>query len=225
MGSLQDDAFVLADSDCVITKSLLQVFKSIVENRCITYVIDYKSDYKINGNSRLDMKNIFENLHGTKIYSIPKYHAGEFIGATISSINKLMDEFYPAWEILMEHYKNGLPHLHEEAHVLSYLYYKCGYGGGQANSFIKRLWTDSTTFRNVENGDEDLPIWHLPAEKRYGFKRMFDFLSKRNFAIEQIPSDLLHTKLKMTFQIPNISTNRFIYYIAKRIGKRILNNI
>lgn len=218
-----EDAFILIDSDCLITKDLNGIFLEIGKNECITYSFNaYAPTYKINGNSRLDMKSIFENLQGFEMDTVPAYHAGEFLGATIASVKKIMHFFYPTWQQLLDYHKNNLPHLHEEAHVLSYLYHRCGYNGGQANKYIKRLWTDPSSYRNIKKGDEDLTIWHLPGEKRFGFKKMFNYLKKINFNVTGITDTDLNKYLQKTFQVPIVSYNRYLYYLLKRTVKKLV---
>lgn len=219
-----EDAFILLDSDCVITKDARDIFSDVIKNECITYSIDwYGTNYKINGNSRTDMKSIFEKLQGFEMDYSPDYHAGEFLGATIASVKKIMDIFYPTWQLLLNYHNNNLPRLHEEAHVLSYLYHRCGYEGGQANTYIKRLWTDPSSYRNVENGDENYMIWHLPGEKRFGFDKMFRFLKKNNFDLQAFTVPQASKYMRQTFQIPSISYNKqFIYFIKKTVKGKLL---
>ena len=218
-----EDAFILIDSDCVITKGMSDIFLQVVKNECITYAMDaYNTTYKINGISRTDMKAIFENLQGTKIDFVPSYHAGEFLGATIAAVKKIMNIFYPTWQMLLDYHKNNLPRLHEEAHVLSYLYYKGGYKGGQANAYVKRLWTDPSSFRNVKESDENYMIWHLPSEKRFGFQKMFQFLKQTDFNVNTYPAEQLKQYLQKTFQVPSISFNKYIYYFVKKTMKKLV---
>jgi len=219
-----EDAFILVDSDCVITKGLDDIFSEVVKNECITYSIDaYNPTYKINGISRIEMKSIFEKLQGFEMASVPSYHAGEFLGATIASIKKIMDFFYPTWQSLLDFHSKNLPRLYEEAHVLSYLYYRCGYQGGQANRYIKRLWTDPSSFRNVRKGDDSYIIWHLPAEKRFGFNKMFHFLKKSSFNVNAFSSEQIYKYMQKTFQVPDISYNKQFYYLVKKTVKKLVN--
>lgn len=218
-----DDAFILLDSDCLITKDLNDIFSDVVKNECITYSIDYYgTTYEINGNSRSDMKSIFEKLQGFEMDSIPVYHAGEFLGATIGSIKKIMNIFYPTWKLLLNYHSNNLPRLHEEAHVLSYLYYRCGFKGRQANAYIKRLWTDPSSFRNVKKGDENYMIWHLPPEKRFGFDKMFNFLKKNDFNLHAYTLQQLCAYMQRTFQVPYISYKKYFYYLIKKTVKKLV---
>lgn len=53
----------------------------------------------------------------------------------------------------------------EEAHMLSFVYYKLGYEAKTANTIIKRIWTQLYGTHNVLPEDHSLTIWHLPVEK------------------------------------------------------------
>jgi hypothetical protein len=218
----EDDVFILLDSDCIITGDLTNLYKNVLDFGCITYKIDYKPDFIINGLTRTEMKSIFEKLDEKIIDHIPIYHAGEFFAATVKTIQKIMDLFYPTWVSLLKLHQENKPHLHEEAHVLSYLFYKIGCEGGKANEYIKRIWTDPTTYRNVIPGDENYKIWHLPAEKRYGFKKLFKLLKKNRFDLNAFPTEELVKKLKIIFQVPSIPYNNKIYYFIKGLAKVLL---
>lgn len=219
-----EDSFILIDSDCVITKDLKAIFSEVSDYDCITYSLDgYNPSYKINGNSRIDMKAIYESLQGSPIDSVPTYHAGEFLGATIESIKKLMNIFYPTWQLLLNYHSRNLPRLHEEAHVLSYLYHRGGYTGGQANAYIKRLWTDPSGYRNIKKADENYTIWHLPAEKRFGFKKMFKFLKNNDFNINVYTQQQLLNYMQHTFKIPHVSYKSQFYYFIKKTLKKLVN--
>jgi lipopolysaccharide biosynthesis glycosyltransferase len=217
-----NDTIVLVDSDCIVTGELSEIYNQISINECITYTINYEPGFVINGITRNDMKNIFESLDDIKLDSVPDYHAGEFFAATIRYVKKIMDIFYPTWQMLLELHKKNLPRLNEEAHVLSYLYYKTGRKGGEANMYIKRMWTDPTTYRNIDTGDQHFKIWHLPAEKRYGFKTFFKFLKKQSFDLNAFTNEQLIKKFERTFQIPQLNVSRKIFFIVKNIAKKIM---
>ena len=219
-----DDRFVLLDSDSIITGDLSPLFGSISKEKCITYEIDYLIEHKINGNSRSDMKLIFQDLLERQIPDCPAYHGGEFFAATISVVKTLMEDFYLVWKQLLIRHSLGLEKLNEEAHVLSYLFYKNNITGGQANDFIKRLWTDPTTYRNVEPADAHLLIWHLPAEKRNGFKKFFSWLQSINFELQGINKNMLKQRLQNTFLVPSIPFQQRPYYAAKSIAKKLLKS-
>ncbi len=218
-----DDNFLLLDSDCIITQNLSSLFAEVAAEKCITYIIDYLPDHDINGNSRKSMQNVFSSLMNEKTLHIPQYHAGEFYATTIAVLRTLINDFYIVWKQLLALNEAGLDKLHEEAHTLSYLFYKNNFEGGQANKYIKRLWTDPTTFRNIENGDENLAIWHLPAEKRHGFPALFEWLKKRNFNLSSVTVQQLQQRLQSNFMIPVIPAQRRPYFAGKALMKKVFS--
>jgi hypothetical protein len=62
----------------------------------------------------------------------------------------------------------------EEAHFLSLVYNQVGIKFGTGNLFVRRIWTQVLHFNNRTNSDSELVMWHLPAEKRFGIRRLAD---------------------------------------------------
>ena len=215
------DALVLLDSDCIITQNLSPLFAEVRAEKCITYIIDYAPDHDINGNSRTSMQKVFSSLLNAPVETVPPYHAGEFYATTIAVLKILIEDFYGVWKQLLALNEAGLDKLHEEAHTLSYLFYKNGFTGGQANKYIKRLWTDPTTFRNIEAGDQNLAIWHLPAEKRHGFVTLFSWLQKKEFSLSFVTVQQLKQRLQNIFMIPVIPLQRRPYFAGKALLKKV----
>lgn len=217
-----EDGFLLLDSDCIINGDLRPLFQELQAEQCLTYNIDYAAGHDINGISRIGMKAVYEDLLEQKLDEAPAYHGGEFYASTIGVARQLVGEFRPLWPELLARHAAGLPKLNEEAHVLSYLFYRCGWTGGQANRYIKRLWTDPASYRNVEAADKELLIWHLPTEKRYGFRKLFGWLQQQQFDLSAVSPAVLHRYLQRTFNVPSIPLERQPYYAAKSLLKKML---
>ena len=71
-----------------------------------------------------------------------------------------------------------------EAHLLSLCYADLGLPTGGCDRFVKRLWTQPLRHQNVQPGAETLALWHLPAEKRYGLRRLYGDLVVRDDGFE-----------------------------------------
>lgn len=106
-----------------------------------------------------------------------RYKGGELIGVTSDLIPELLDCYSKLWNFNYELYQKKQTKLNEEAHFLSVIYHHLSFDESLANKYIKRMWT-AVKCDNVEPGDERLPLWHLPAEKKYVFETMFAFLQK-----------------------------------------------
>lgn len=216
------DTFVLVDSDCVVTSDLSNMFSDLQTFDCINYQLDYAPNYKINGNSRQDMQAIFGKLLNSEIGELPNYYAGEFFGGKISALKSIVLEFKEIWPLLLDLHQSEKPHLHEEAHVLSYIYFKLGFGNDVAGRYIKRLWTDPSSLRNVDNGDEKKAVWHLPAQKRSGFKKMFTWLVKHEFDHNRISKEQFLDFAKRYFEVPKISIGGKVFYFLKGCAKILI---
>ena len=78
------------------------------------------------------------------------------------------------------------PKFNEEAHTLSYLYFKNGFRAAKQNPYMRRIWTNPLFYREVQATDVDLTLWHLPAEKTFGLRTVYDVLMNEtnNFGLD-----------------------------------------
>jgi hypothetical protein len=223
----EDDLFLLTDSDCIITGDLAPLWEK-AQSGCLTYDMGYAEEYSINGLSRLEMKAIYEQLLDKKLEHSPKYYGGEFFLANTASISRIVDDFVELWPVLLLRHEHGQLKFNEEAHTLSYLFYKNGLEDQAANEFVKRLWTQPFIFRNVEEKDRDLLVWHLPHEKKYGILNLFKRLAPNVPAALSMQSARFRRLLSRQLTIPRIPAGiylgrllplqaaRLVYRLAKR---------
>jgi hypothetical protein len=122
------------------------------------------------------MRALFEALLGTTLADVPEYYGGEFFAATGPEIVRLNAESAPLWDECMLRAAAGTAKLNEEAHYLSFLYFKLGFRGGTANEFIRRIWTQRRLMDSTPS-DLKLPIWHVPAEKGFGYRDLYRYVA------------------------------------------------
>lgn len=176
-----DDGFLMLDSDCIFSRSCNEIFEELsAQDSAITYAVGPTKDYKINGVTGTEMQELFE-IFGFPIQSQPIYSGGEVLLSKGSFMKSVMAEFPKLYDELLDRSSKKLIKFNEEAHVLSFFYYK--YGGliGGLDPYIKRMWTNHNYFRNIVPQDENRIIWHLPNEKGQGFEKMFGDILKGNF--------------------------------------------
>ncbi len=229
-----NDLYLVLDSDCIFLKPVHALFLTASKNGFISFEDEVKPDYAINGLSRLDLKNLYEQLLGRPMQEIPSYHLGEFILSSVENIKVFFKDFIQLWPILLERNRNGQMKFNEEAHTLSYLYFKNGFRAHVDNIYMRRIWTNPLFYREVRDSDVDLAIWHLPAEKTFGIFRLYDcFLNKSaDFGFE-IPNDEYLRLVKKTIGIPFLPLKMKIEYytisyykaIKKRLKKVSFSNI
>lgn len=223
------DLFLILDSDCLFIKSAEPIFEEAKrEGGFLSYEISYPEAYNINGLNRLDMQSIYEEILNRGLSAPPAYHAGEFLLCSVQNIREISEDFKCLWPILLARHNNGQKKFNEEAHTLSFLYFKNNLFPGGANKFVKRIWTNPAIYRNVEESDDKLIIWHLPAEKGYRLHKLFyHFMFKQiNWGLN-LEATAFANLLKKTIAIPRISPTDFLkYYIntySKALKKRIFD--
>ncbi|WP_207532063.1 hypothetical protein [Desertivirga arenae] len=176
-----EDKYLILDSDCLFIKPAFRLFQEAEKNGFISFEIDSPADYVINGLSRRQMQKVFSELLEKEVAEVPSYHLGEFLLCSVGNIKKIYQDFLELWPKLLQRHALGLDKLNEEAHTLSYLYYKNDLHPSRNNIFIKRIWTNPLFYRNVSTTDVNLTIWHLPAEKTFGFAKLYElFVLKSN---------------------------------------------
>lgn len=170
----QEDGFLLLDSDCIFTKPAAPLFQNLHNGyNAITYVVDEEREYQVHGVTGKDMRTIFKDW-GVELKDNPFYCGGEVLLANGKFLKKVADHFPDLYKDMLDRNQKNLPKFNEEAHTLSYYYYKHDALMNGLKPFIKRLWTNRNYFRNVEADSKNLTIWHLPNEKNTGLARLFE---------------------------------------------------
>ncbi len=168
------DNYLIVDSDCIFVKPAQHLFDAAAPQGFISFEDPVKPDYIINGLSRNDLKTIYQELLGTEIQEIPSYHLGEFLLCSVKNIKKIYADFEQLWPQLLDRNEKGLMKFNEEAHTLSYLYFKNGFRASNDASFMRRIWTNPVFYREVRKSDLALALWHLPSEKIFGIKTLYN---------------------------------------------------
>jgi hypothetical protein len=138
----------------------------------------YAPDHEINGLSRRAMTALAVDLGlDTRGMRALPYSGGELVGLSARVTDELSTIARQVWPRVVEYFEEGRIAGMDEAHLLSMVYSHLGVRTGDANAFIRRLWTQPFRTRNVAPEDVNLALWHVPAEKRYGLRRLFDRVS------------------------------------------------
>lgn len=204
-----DGNFLVLDSDIFITQDLSNVFYDIEKYQIISYDCGYREDVSINGISIQQMRQLVVKFNGGGDGSKLRYKGGELIGLRSDILPGLLKCYSELWKFNYKRYEEKQVKLNEEAHFLSIIYHQLGFDDSIANKYIKRMWT-AVKCDNIVAGDENLPLWHLPAEKKYAFEKMFDFLCKSHTEEEYI------NWLRKMLDIPG---SKYIRMLKKCVAK------
>ena len=177
------DVLFVLDSDCVFSQPISpEILQQVTQNKALLYTINYDRDYVVNGLTPEQMGEIECDIEGRNLRPEEPflYQGGELIclrGDQIGVVERLGRRLL---EVCLNRQNEGKQKYNEEAHLLSHVYRKLGYPSNSANEqqLIRRIWTDRGITRNIKGDESQLAIWHLPSEKRVGFRRFFSRASK-----------------------------------------------
>jgi hypothetical protein len=169
--TLTNERIIVLDSDCLFVKPVDEMESAIDTHGALTYTL-YLSDspdHIVNGLSRRDLATVAKNVFGLDTGFV-HYAGGEIFASTAAECRAIQPLIDRLWEYTVANNNRLFPH--EEAQALSIIYQMRGYADSSANPYIKRIWTllrKSTASRS----DSSLTVWHLPAEKKSGFRSLF----------------------------------------------------
>ncbi len=103
-----------------------------------------------------------------------QYAGGEFIALRGDKLSQVFHSIEILWDKYISYVSTGEMNFMEEAHFLSIIYASLQFPFGNGNRYVKRIWTQVLHYSNRDVSDRDLTLWHLPAEKRFGIRRIAD---------------------------------------------------
>lgn len=212
--SRPDDCYIITDSDCLFIKSADALSKAVAEYGLLTYDTHFPPDEKANGLTRLDLQALYAEMSARPVPETPGYCGGDIFASNTEALQRLSSEIDPIWAASLERHRQGLTHFNTEEHFLSYLVYRLGYGVGTANPFISRIWT-GRKYRTAAAGDFDLTLWHTPAEKKFGLRRLFHEMTRSNSLFWRVsPGDEFARYVSGFLGIPKSSRTKKVLDIA-----------
>ena len=222
---LQESA-ILLDSDCVWIASAQSMADAMARDGALTYIQHYSPEWNTNGLTRTELASIASGLLGAEVAHPLLYCGGELIAATGAELSRLASEIELTWGQLMKLHEHGEPKFNEEGQTLSYIYHKLGYTRGNGNAFVRRIWTGSLgSYNNVLSDDNGLVLWHLPTEKRFGFRRLFPQAVQRSSTFWAIPigrpfREYLGSYLGVPRNTPRKQAGDFLKRLSDRARER-----
>jgi len=178
--------------------SLFDILKT---DEAVTFLGEYRDcnpeNNKINGITRNEMTKLFSELLNEKIKNPVSYLCGEFLCARYKFIERMMSDFPFVYQNMVDKFirtnDSNLPKFNEEAHFLSFFYYKYNIPIGKADSYIKRMW-NTQNYYTIKQKDMYMPIWHVLSGKAF-----YSALLKKQNKILKKKHDKLLRILKTIF--------------------------
>lgn len=177
------DTLLLCDADCLCRRPLDELFRIVRLKGAALYDMGYPRDYPINGTTIEEMEALYAAYVNKPPMSPLRYYGGEFIGLDARAVAAVNREFPGLWQFNLKH-PEGVPRFHEEAHAMSLLAALLNLGNDEAGAWVKRMWT-GRLFRNIKPRDGHLAVWHLPAEKKFGLRRLSFLLEREGGIVDE----------------------------------------
>jgi hypothetical protein len=224
----ENEQYIILDSDCIWIRPATQISQAIQQAGLLTMVADIENspNYTMNGISRLNMKEIYNELGVSTKDEAPHYYGGEMFAAKGSEIKLVVDEINEVWSKSMSRFEKGKLKFNEEAHMLSYIYFKLGYSHKSGNKYIKRIWTQLFGSNNVDGTEKFLTIWHMPTEKKLGIKRLFIHVINKKSLFWKIPvGDAFISYLQRSVGLPRRNLSKLIADIYDSLISKIARKL
>jgi len=166
-----DEPVLILDDDILFTTAHgSQSLSSEISTRGIaTMPIGYPRSRRVNGASTEEIAML---LAGPAF----DYSGGEFVGAMSSELPGLYLEAHATYDALMAAHGEDSALEFDEAHILSAAYSRLSATALTEPAAIRRIWTQPLKYRNVAANDLGRALWHVPAEKKYGLRRIYSDL-------------------------------------------------
>jgi len=221
LGALSDEPndlrLALVDSDVLVTAAPDALFARIGAQGMSGYVVDTAPDEPVNGMTRRSMAAAASDLAGRTFEPLPHF-GGELFGSTMAAWRRHSGMFQTILDQALAQRGPAAGVLTEE-HVFSIAFALIGSEVTTANDQIKRIWT-SPRHNTARPGDEALPLWHLPAEKRYGLADLYHWLAQRGFPREIDPADFRHQAMALC-AVPDKSIGKWLRDGRRQIAARL----
>jgi hypothetical protein len=215
-----DDVFMCHDSDVVWLRPAKRMVEATREHGIITFDLGIPMDENMNGLDGHERLEVFREMGVEQPADAPTYYGGEFFNATGEALDRITDEIDLVWNESIARFRAGKKKFNEEAHMLSFIYNKLGFPYHKGEPYMRQIWS-TPRYRTVKPEDMQLDLWHLPAEKYLGFRRLFELLEDERSIFWTSDQSQWEALMAETFGIPNRSTGKEIRDIVHKVKKRL----
>lgn len=208
---LPDDQIIILDTDVLCTGKLENVYEE-ARSHLLLFDIQHSLDHPDRYNIRNNYKLLYPNKKDDDYYLV--HYGGEFIAGTVQLIKRFIDM---SSEVIMRSIeRTDLKDLNDEnitsiAADLLFGEIKIN----PANAYIYRYWTGDNFYLTSTNWFfNKVVLWHLPSEKNYGLRHLFDVLQKNN----HLPTN---NQLAVLFGFPAPRRNHRLYHFLFLVIRKI----
>ena len=212
------ETLVLIDSDCIVRQRLADPEEvGGGEGRIYAYEPGYPTNMVANGQSRASLTLALSYMSGHLVPAPVPLYGGEFLAAPVKRLPRLAQNVERFWAWMKTQGRDVFGEQLTEEHVLSVALADTGLDVRSTTRQVKRIWT-ADAFNTVEGNEAAIAIWHLPAEKKKGFRDLYNYLqTHRDFA------DLSDEAFAALVDKAVPLQNRIRHYPGKQAALRLRN--
>lgn len=215
-----DARLALFDNDVVLVGPVAPLVHRIGQAGIAGYAVNTQSWENVNGMTMAHGARLAEVLGGAAQSGAIVHLGGEFFGLDLARMPQALPVFDALWDKVVNGI-DGMDAIRTEEHFWSVAAAAQGWQVDIANDQVKRMWT-ARNYRTVAPGDEALSVWHLPAEKRYGFVDLFRWIAGRGFDPDIDPA-AFHAAAARCFGIPAPTPAKRVRDLARGVRHRLLS--
>jgi hypothetical protein len=209
-----DSSLVILDSDVIWTSpdSANRFWGELAKHGILGYDLGLRPDEIQNGLTERDMAQIASTYFGRNESSRVAYFGGEFIALTGTYLVEVNQQVLRTFDILMNKHRSDENFCFEEAHVLSLSYSALGLSPASGHLVIKRIWTQPLKYKNRSGEDFELSLMHIPAEKKYGFRRFYNkyFMAQDHLTGVVFDQSHFRSEISKHFGIPRNTLRKWL---------------
>ncbi len=179
--STEFSCLILLDSDCIVRSRPDGLIADLASNgeAIHAYGLGYPVNMVLNGQSRASLTLALSYFSGQMVASPIIPYGGEFYAVPAGELPGLANRIEAFWGWMKSKGVHSFGNSLTEEHVMSVVLAERGGGVRDAGGLVKRIWTASN-FSNVAGDESEIPIWHLPAEKKRGFVKLYRYWLANN---------------------------------------------
>lgn len=213
------DDFLFLDPDCLIAGPLDALRDAIRAHDFIVYQLAWPLSRQNNGVTREDLQQVFAELSGRPCPEPPSTWGGEMLAFSRAGLDRFVSALPEIWAANLARFHAGKPKLNTEEHVTAYFIWRDRPPMQNAlGHYVKRFWT-GYKYRNCFEGDERLPIWHLPGEKSRGMLRVFALLAAHPDLLDRMSDTEIRARLAKAVGLRGAWVRDFVFNVLKATGK------
>lgn len=222
---LPHDILIFTDADCIWRKSARSITSLLTNHDCLVYSLrpddqkNYEGDVLLNGMSRKKMVAVLDEVFHKTLVETPPHNGGEFFAATRQYCAGIIPQIRTLWEYACIH-ASETDSIKTEEHFLNILAWANDVQSYTADGIVRRLWTNFGDV-NVRATDTELVIWHLPAEKKFGFRRMWHAHLKAGNAWNTLDAETVNARSAGFMGIPRRSAVKLGQDLLQKAASRL----